>query len=154
MSPILKRIQGSGSTFQNSVRSFHIKSGEDIATAYRTSLEREYEAMNDLARLLVAAKSTGMSEKDIIMAVTKDGLFPDKLDKRIITTLVRNGKFIPSNLPIKKNLIMWAEHIKRRTGNKPPIIEIQRELNKIYREFAGATFPFANELIPVKKEED
>jgi hypothetical protein len=69
--------------------------------------------------------------------------------------MLRNGSFLPSTLPVNKNLIQWAEHVKKRTKSKkrPVIYGIQKELNKILNEFTGLKFPITNDLKLIKKEE-
>ena len=151
--PFLKKIQQSGSFFKNSIKTYHPKTAGELIEAYKKSLELEYNATNDLARLLIAARGTGMSTVDIYKSLTKDGRFPNKFTKSVAQSIMTSGKFIPSTQTISKDLIMWANLIKQQTkGDGPPLLAIQKELMQIYKSYAGASLPFLNDLQPIDKE--
>jgi len=94
-----------------------------------------------------------MSTTDIYKSITKDGRFSKKFTKSIARSIMTSGKFVPNTKPINKNLIMWANLIKEQTkGEGPPLLAIQKELQEIYRSYAGASLPFLNDLKPIDKE--
>ena len=151
--PFLKKIQQSGSFFKDSIKTYHPKTAGELIETYKKSLELEYNATNDLARLLIAARGTGMSTVDIYKSLTKDGRFPNKFTKSVAQSIMTSGKFIPSTQTISKDLIMWANLIKQQTkGDGPPLLAIQKELMQIYKSYAGASLPFLNDLQPIDKE--
>ena len=153
VAPHLKQIQQASGFFTDSLKTYHPKTAGELIEAYKKSLALEYEATNRLARVLVAARGTGMSTEDIYRSLTKDGRFPNKFTKSVARSIMTQGKFIPSTKTINKNLIMWANLIKKQTkGDGPPLLAIQKELNEIYKSYAGASLPFLNDLTPIDKE--
>jgi hypothetical protein len=88
--------------------------------------------------LITAAKSTGMSNGDIIKAVTRGGLFPKGADKRILTNMVNKGIYIPEP-PVRGDAFKYGIIIERETGQKPPLQESLNKLLDVYKLYVGET---------------
>ena len=51
--------------------------------------------------------------------------------------MVKKGVFVPQQ-PLKKDVRLWGISTQRRTGQKPPIREAQKELMNVYRSYVGS----------------
>ena len=152
--PILKRWNAAGDVFYDATGSYYPKSEDQLVDAYKTALEREYRAANDLARLFYAAKATGMDFNDIYKAITRDAIFPERFNKKILYAAINNGKFIPSTMPIKKSLIRLKRHVESISDGKQKvkILDVQKKLNQIYSSYVGIDFSINSELVEKEKE--
>ena len=145
--PYIKEMNAAGGDFYEAISDYHPRSEQDIIRAYEKSLRKEYKAANGLARLMMAAKATGLSNTDIIKSVTRDFGFPEKFSKRVARSMIINNKFIPTVRPLRKNLFKLKRAVEQRTGNKVNLFEVQKELNQIYKSYFGAQFSVADDLI-------
>ena len=66
--------------------------------------------------------------------------------------MVLKGKFIPSTLPINKNLIMLKKHVEETTNQKVNLLNLQKELLQVYKSYLNEDFTVTKSLI--KKEKD
>ena len=135
----LKRNMGeSGKTFEKAYQQRTPITSDELVEAYSDGLRKEYEYAKEMFDVITKAKSIGLSNAEIIRAVTDEGLFKNRLDKSMLLNLVNRGRFVPAP-PKMKDIYKWGISTKRRTGTKPPIDEAQKEIFKIYRRYAGAT---------------
>jgi len=135
----LKRNMGeSGKTFEKAYQQRTPITSDELVEAYSDGLRKEYEYAKEMFDVITKAKSIGLSNAEIIRAVTDEGLFKNRLDKSMLLNLVNRGVFVPAP-PKMKDIYKWGISTKRRTGTKPPIDEAQKEIFKIYRRYAGAT---------------
>jgi hypothetical protein len=135
----LKRNMGeSGKTFERAYQQRTPITSDELVEAYSDGLRKEYEYAKEMFDVITKAKSIGLSNAEIIRAVTDEGLFKNRLDKSMLLNLVNRGVFVPAP-PKMKDIYKWGISTKRRTGTKPPIDEAQKEIFKIYRRYAGAT---------------
>ena len=135
----LKRNMGeSGKTFERAYQQRTPITSDELVEAYSDGLRKEYEYAKEMFDVITKAKSIGLSNAEIIRAVTDEGLFKNRLDKSMLLNLVNRGRFVPAP-PKMKDIYKWGISTKRRTGTKPPIDEAQKEIFKIYRRYAGAT---------------
>ena len=135
----IKRNMGdSGKTFQRAYQQRTPITSDELIDAYENGMKKEYEYAKEMFDVITKAKSIGLSNEDIIRAITDDGLFSKRLDKKMLYNLVNRGVFIPAP-PKMSDIYKWGMSTKKRTGSKPPIEEAQQEIFKIYRQYAGAT---------------
>ena len=133
-----RRMGNSKNVFKDVYQSRAPITKEDLLNTYRESLQRQYDSATEMYDFVTKAKSAGLSNKQIILSVTEDGLFKNRLDKRFLRSLVERGTFvIPSPKNLYKDIYKWAETTKKRTGVRPPVREAQRELGQIYSQFTG-----------------
>jgi hypothetical protein len=133
-----RRMGNSKNVFKDVYQSRAPITKEDLLNTYRESLQRQYDAATEMYDFVTKAKSAGLSNKQIILSVTEDGLFKNRLDKRFLRSLVERGTFVlPSPRNLYKDIYKWAETTKKRTGVRPPVREAQRELGQIYSQFTG-----------------
>jgi len=135
----LKRNMGdSNKTFERAYQQRTPITSDELVEAYSDGIRKEYEFAKEMFDVITKAKSIGLSNAEIIRAVTDDGLFSKRLDKRMLYNLVNRGVFVPAP-PKMSDIYKWGMSTKKRTGSKPPIEEAQQEIFKIYRQYAGAT---------------
>jgi hypothetical protein len=134
----IKRDMGaSGKTFQRAYRQRTPITATELSDAYAEGLAKEYEKAREMHLLLTKAMSLGLSKKQIINAVSDDGLFSNRLDKSLLLNLMDRGVFVPA--PPKMNEVYkWGLSTKKRTGSMPPIREAQRDIFDIYRSYVGS----------------
>ena len=134
----IKRDMGaSGKTFQRAYRQRTPITATELSDAYAEGLAKEYEKAREMHLLLTKAMSLGLSKGQIINAVSDDGLFSNRLDKRLLLNLMDRGVFVPA--PPKMNEVYkWGLSTKKRTGSMPPIREAQRDIFDIYRSYVGS----------------
>lgn len=135
----LKRNMGeSNKTFQRAYQQRTPITSDELVEAYSDGIRKEYQYAKEMFDVITKAKSIGLSNAEIIRAVTDDGLFSKRLDKKMLYNLVNRGVFVPAP-PKMSDIYKWGMSTKKRTGSKPPIEEAQQEIFKIYRQYAGAT---------------
>jgi hypothetical protein len=134
---IAANMKESMGSFQDAVREMQPQTTDDIVEAYETSLEKQFTQAENLFDLITTAKSTGMSNKDIYLSLTKEGLFPKAFTKPIIRNMIEKGRYIPPP-PVSKDIILAGEFIKKTTGQKPPVREALAQLKEVYRSYAGS----------------
>ena len=108
-----------------------------LTDSYAEALEKQYTQATIMFDLISKAKSSGMSDIDIINAVTDEGLFKKRLDKNIFKQMVRKGIFIPPK-PNLNDMYKWSISTKKRTGQAPPLKEAQKGLIETYYSFMGS----------------
>tara|TARA_R100001594_G_scaffold68390_1_gene102723 strand:- start:228 stop:5549 length:5322 start_codon:yes stop_codon:yes gene_type:complete len=117
---------------------------EDLLEGYKKSLEDSYsytQDMYDLVQQYRAAIATrnkknkliAGSASDIKQAITRSGLFKDRLDKKLFTQLLKN-KYIPAKINFN-DLQRWQRDTEQSTGVSPPIQEVYGELLQIRNDF-------------------
>ncbi len=135
----LKRNMGeSNKTFQRAYQQRTPITSDELVEAYSDGIRKEYQYAKEMFDVITKAKSIGLSNAEIIRAVTDDGLFSKRLDKKMLYNLVNRGVFVPAP-PKMSDIYKWGMSTKKRTGSKPPIEEAQQEIFKIYRQYAGAS---------------
>ena len=135
----IKRNMGdSGKTFQRAYQQRTPITSDELIDAYENGMKKEYEYAQEMFDVITKAKSIGLSNEDIIRAITDDGLFSKRLDKKMLYNLVNRGVFIPAP-PKMSDIYKWGMSTKKRTGTKPPIEEAQREIFNVYQRYAGAS---------------
>ena len=134
---IAQNMKESMGSFQDAVREMQPQTTDDIVEAYETSLEKQFTQAENLFDLITTAKSTGMSNKDIYLSLTKEGLFPKAFTKPIIRNMIEKGRYIPPP-PVSKDIILAGEFIKKTTGQMPPVREALAQLKEVYRSYAGS----------------
>ena len=129
-------MSDAGKIFSDSLAQMQPQTEEDIIEGYKEALEKQYSQATKMFDLITAAKSTGMKDKDIILAITRGGLFTKGLDKRILMNMVKRGRYIPPP-PVTADAYKYGIIIENETGQKPPINEALNKLQKVYRTYAG-----------------
>ena len=109
---------------------------DQLTEGYARSLEIQYRAARKMANTIERAKAAGLSNNAIIKYVTKDYLFSDKLDKKMIMDLVNKGIFIPPK-PNIKDMRNWQRYAKDNGLQIPPVKEAQRQLLNIWKQNLG-----------------
>ena len=150
--PLLKNITNASSSFYEAIGTYNPKSEQGIIDAYKDTLRREYNAADKLARLFIAARSTGMSSTDIYKSITKDGNFPSRFNKNVFNSMVLKGKFIPTTFPVSSNIMALKRHVEQTTNAKVNVSKVMKELLEIYRSYAGEDFTITKSLIEKEKE--
>ena len=126
----------SGETFRKMYQQRTPITTEELVEAYSTGLAKEYEYAKEMFDLISRAKSADLNNKDIILAITDGGLFKNRLDKKMLTSLVNKGRFIPAP-PNIKDIEKWAISTEKRTGRKPPVQEARNQIMRTYRRYVG-----------------
>ena len=109
-----------------------------LTESYGQVLKTQFGLATQMFDYISKARSTGLKDEDIILAITDGGLFKKRLDKSVITNMVKKGIFVPPP-PKFKDIYKWGISTKKMTGQQPPIREAQRELMKIYQTYVGST---------------
>jgi len=134
---ITANIKEAGQNFSDSLAQMQPQTKEDIVDAYQDSLEKQFKESERMFELITTAKSAGMDDEAIVMALTKGGLFKKGLNRNVILNMVKTGRFIPP-LFITNDAVKLGEYIESKTGQKPPVRESIKELTEIYELYAGA----------------
>ena len=100
---------------------------DELVEAYSDGIRKEYQYAKEMFDVITKAKSIGLSNAEIIRAVTDDGLFSKRLDKKMLYNLVNRGVFVPAP-PKMSDIYKWGMSTKKRTGSKPPIEEAQQQI--------------------------
>ena len=111
---------------------------DELTESYNQVLKTQFGLATQMFDYIAKARSTGLNNADIIKAITDNGLFMKRLDKKILYNMVKKGVFVPPP-PKYGEIAKWGVSTKRMTGQKPPIKEAQRELMNIYRTYVGST---------------
>ena len=117
---------------------------EDLLEGYKKSLEDNYsytQDMYDLVQQYRAAIATrnkknkliAGSNGDVWNAITRSGLFKDRLDKKLFNQLMSNI-YIPSEINFD-DLERWQIDTEQSTGVRPPIREVYGQLLQIRNDF-------------------
>ena len=134
----LKRDMGAtDKIFKNAYQQRSPISVDELVDAYSQGMERQFALATEMFDYISKAKSAGLSDKQIINAVTDNGLFTSRLDNKVLHNMVKKGVFVPQQ-PLKKDVYKWGISTQRKTGQKPPIREAQRELMNVYRSYVGS----------------
>jgi hypothetical protein len=110
---------------------------DELVDSYSQAMEKQFSLATEMFDYISKAKSVGLNTQQIIKAITDNGLFMNRLDKKFILNLVKTGRFIPPP-PLDRDVYKWGISTKRITGQSPPIKEAKRELMNIYRSYAGS----------------
>mgnify|MGYP005989650393 FL=1 len=138
LSALKQNMGESNKTFQRAYQQRTPITSDELVEAYSDGIRKEYQYAKEMFDVITKAKSIGLSNAEIIRAVTDDGLFSKRLDKKMLYNLVNRGVFVPAP-PKMSDIYKWGMSTKKRTGSKPPIEEAQQEIFKIYRQYAGAS---------------
>ena len=130
-------MKEAGRIFTDTVSEMQPQTKEDVVEAYKDTLSKQFNQAEIMFDLITTAKSAGMKDNDIIMALTKGGLFKKGLKRDVILNMVKTGRYIPPP-PMSADVAKYGIFIEQVTGQKPPVIEVQKELEEIYRTYAGA----------------
>tara|TARA_R110000772_G_scaffold268408_1_gene395344 strand:+ start:737 stop:5512 length:4776 start_codon:yes stop_codon:yes gene_type:complete len=133
MGDIKKRMGRTDNIFKEVYQSTDIKTTDDLLNSYRESMENKVKLSKELSYYIKNAKKAGMDFKSIFKSITKEGLFSDRLDKTMISTLIKEDLFIPP-IPKIEDIIKWGIDIKKQTGQQPPAKEILGDLFLIWKE--------------------
>ena len=134
----IKRLMGeSGKTFQRAYQQRTPITSNELVEAYSEGLAKEYEYAKQMYDLVSKAKSLGLSNSQIINAVTDEGLFANRLDRKFIYNLMNKGVFIPAP-PKMSDIVKWGMSTEKRTGTKPPLRDAQQEIMNVYKSYIGA----------------
>ena len=132
-----KQVTGKASQiFNRMVHNQQTVTADDLAKAYAHSLDVQYKSARRMANIIDRAKASGLSKKEIIKFVTKDGMFSDKLDSKMLADMVNKGKFLPSK-PNIGEMRQWAKYAKDNGLHQPDIKGAQRELINIWKNSLG-----------------
>ena len=134
----IKRSMGdAGKTFRRAYQQRTPTTTTELTNAYSESMEREYEQAKEMYDLFTRAKSLGLSNEQIYRTVTDDGLFSNRLDKKMLINMLKKGIFVPA-LPKFADMEKWAKTTKERSGLRPPVREAFKDIMDIYKNFHGA----------------
>jgi hypothetical protein len=134
----LKRDMGAtDKIFKNAYQQRSPISVDELVDSYSQGMERQFALATEMFDYISKAKSAGLSDKQIINAVTDNGLFTSRLDNKVLHNMVKKGVFVPQQ-PLKKDVYLWGISTQRKTGQKPPIREAQKELMNVYRSYVGS----------------
>ena len=131
---IKRRMGRTDNIFKEVYQSTDSKTPEDLVNSYREGMENKFKLSKELSYYIKSAKKTGMDTQSIIRSITKDGLFSERLDKKMIAKLVKEDLFIPAP-PNIKDIKMWALSNEKETKQKLPVNAIKNELMNIYKEY-------------------
>jgi len=134
---IKRSMADAGKVFKRAYQQRTPTTTTELTDAYSEAMEREYKKAKEMYDLFTKAKSLGLSNEQIFRTVTDDGLFSNRLDRKMLINLVRKGRFIPAP-PKFVDMEKWAISTERRTKARPPIKEAFKDIMKIYRQFHGA----------------
>ncbi len=126
-----------GQIFTDTLAQMQPQTEEDIIDAYTEALEKQHTQAMEMFDLITAAKSTGMNNADIYKAITKDGLFTKGMDKQILMNMIKKGVYIPPP-PVTADAVKYGIYIKEKTGQKPPVMEALKKLQRVHKLYAGA----------------
>ena len=109
----------------------------ELVESYDQVLKTQFGLATQMFDYISKARSAGLSNTDIYKAITDEGLFPKRADKKVLYNMVNKGVFVPPP-PKFSDMVKWGVSTKRMTGQKPPIREAQRELMNTYRSYVGS----------------
>jgi len=109
----------------------------ELVDSYDQVLKTQFGLATQMFDYISKARSAGLSNTDIYKAITDEGLFPKRADKKVLYNMVNKGVFVPPP-PKFSDMVKWGVSTKRMTGQKPPIREAQRELMNTYRSYVGS----------------
>ena len=76
--------------------------------------------------------------KVLVFLITEDGLFSNRLDKKMLINMLRKGIFIPAP-PKFSDMEKWAISTGKMTKTKrPPVREAYKDIMDIYQNFLKA----------------
>jgi len=121
--------------FNDMIREQSPMNAQELLRGYTQSLKKQYSLSKEMFDVVDHARSTGMSDRDIINVLERDGKFRNPLDKRMLKAMFR-GRFEPPR-PTSKNIKNWIRETKKQGGSPPPLQEAMHDLMNIYRSFKG-----------------
>jgi len=129
-----RTLNSADSQYKKAFKDYRGTDPNRFITLYKEAQDKKFKAAQDIWKTIQAAKATGMSNADIIMSITKGGMFPKNVSKQFITALVKDGSFIPDK-PENKTLRKWTALIKR--DNKEAVTGIGSVRKNIYDLYKG-----------------
>tara|TARA_R110002020_G_scaffold117785_1_gene269236 strand:- start:42 stop:2276 length:2235 start_codon:yes stop_codon:yes gene_type:complete len=133
---IKNKMSEAGDVFKDAVREQAPMNIGELVDAYTQSLEKEYSYAKDMYDVFEHARSAGMSDRAIINAITKDGLFNRNLDKALYRNMMR-GIYTPKP-PVTTNIKKWVRDTENQGGSPPPLQEARKDLMIVYNNFRNA----------------
>jgi len=136
LSGLKKDMGETNKIFKNAYQQRDPITVDELVDSYSQAMEKQFSLATEMFDYISKAKSVGLNDQQIIKAITDNGLFMNRLDKKFLINLAKTGKFIPPP-PLQGDVYKWGISTKRITGQRPPVKEAQRELMNIYRSYAG-----------------
>jgi len=110
---------------------------QEFIDAYRNELDKQFNIMREMNKMYEAGLSSGLSQKDIIMAITGSGFFKSRFSNQVKGLMNRDEPiFIVGEPPIRFGAKM-AEIIKQKTGVEMDRNEVYRQIANIYSDYVG-----------------
>ena len=127
-------------TFKEVYQDQGIFTPEDLIESYKKSLANNYSYAKDIYDLVQQYKAGAATERKdgtlkpassskIRNVITKNGLFKDRYNKKLLGQVLDN-KYIPPSINYR-DLQLWAAYTKEQTGILPPIDETWNSLKQI-----------------------
>ena len=129
-----RTLNSADSQYKKAFKNYRGTDPNRFITLYKEAQDKKFRAAQDIWKTIQAAKATGMSDSDIIMSMTKGGVFPKNISKQFIRALVKDGSFIPDK-PENETLRKWTALIKR--DNKEAVTGIDSVRDNLYDLYRG-----------------
>ena len=149
-----RTLNSADSQYKKAFKNYRGTDPNRFITLYKEAQDKKFRAAQDIWKTIQAAKATGMSDSDIIMSMTKGGVFPKNISKQFIRALVRDGSFIPDK-PENKTLRKWTALIKR--DNKEAVTgidSVKDNLYDLYRGYIGKSLTTYEQEVESKQQEN
>lgn len=138
LSGLVRDMGSYNNIFNEVVRDRTPRDTSEFVDAYKKVLDLQYARSTEIFDAISHAKAAGLKTQDIILAITDDGLFKNRLDKKILENILNRGIFLPTK-PNKDDIVKWGQSIKKLTGYAPPTYEVLQEINNLYSQYTSTT---------------
>ena len=133
---IKRTMSDANKIFTNMVQEKSPTTIDDLEEAYAETLAKQFSSAKELNDIFERARGAGLDNKAIIAAITKQGIY--QLDKQMFDSLLKTGVYDPP-APISDQILKWFRETKTMTFAKPPILDAQKRLMKIYKLYKSAS---------------
>ena len=113
---------------------------QDYVDVYTKELDTQFKIAREMNKLFEAGLSSGLSQSDIVLAITGEGFFKSAFTKQIQALFARDeskrGIFLPSKPPFVFGVKM-AKIIENQTGVPVDRNLLYQEISKVYSDYTG-----------------
>jgi len=156
--PIIRNLKDARKSYDDIYSGYANPDETEIVDAYTRALTIEKENLNKLNDLILAARATGLSKKQIYNAITGEGAFPSKYSK-VVQNAVNLSPVYFSSIPPLSEKNQKARLVLQLKGKKKPgtiamNANVIQRLTNIRKEFNGTSYDFVTDLKKVQQQEE
>ena len=156
--PIIRNLKDARKSYDDIYSGYANPDETEIVDAYTRALTIEKENLNKLNDLILAARATGLSKKQIYNAITGEGAFPSKYSKLVQNAVNLSPVYFSSIPPLSEKNQKARLALQLKGKKKPGTIamnaDVMQRLTNIRKEFNGTSYDFVTDLKKVQQQEE